>query len=386
MRANAVPVRAPRITMIGTRLDTMGGISSVVGVYREAGLFQRWDIDYIASHQDGSRSVKLGRFACAWCLFIGTLLARRPDLVHIHSSSGPSFWRKLMFFVPATALRVPVIFHIHAGRFPDFYARLPPTLGQPLVRWVLRRSARAVALSPYWATVLARIEPRARISVVLNPVQMPESSGREPIDGKVVCLGRLSRSKGTPELIRAFAAISARHPEATLHLAGDGDTRTVEDDCAALGIAGRVHLPGWVRGEAKEALLRSAAIYVLPSHVEGLPMGVLEAMARGVPVVASSVGGVPDAVRDGRDGLLVAVDDVESLSVALDRLLSDPALAARLGASARERAAREFSSERVVESLSALYREVLRWRDSPDRARRSRPAGEDAPPEREPRQ
>ena len=376
MSGDEVCARAPRITMIGTDFDTMGGISSVVGVYRDAGLFQRWDIGYVASHQDGPRWAKLLRFARAWCRFVFRLLARRPDLVHIHSSSGPSFWRKLTFFVPATAMRVPVIFHIHAGRFPRFYERLHPRIGQPLVRWVLRRSACVVALSPYWATILERIERHAKVRVVFNPVQIPNCLDHHPVDGKIVCLGRLSRSKGTPELVRAFAAISVRHPQATLHLAGDGDTRTVEQDCAALGIAGRVHLLGWVRGEAKESLLRSAAIYVLPSHFEGLPMGVLEAMARGIAVVASSVGGVPDAVRDGRDGLLVPIDNVERLAAALDRLLSDPSLAKQLGASAHERAAHAFSSERIVENLSALYRDVLGWDDKPGDADRGAAVGE----------
>ncbi len=376
--------RPPRITMVGTRLDTMGGISSVVNAYRDAGLFERWNVRYIASHQDGASWRKLGRFMLGWLRFIGTLLLRRPDLVHIHSSSGASFWRKLTFFVPAVVLGVPVVFHIHAGRFPQFYDRLRPSIGRPLVRWVLRRSACTVALSPYWAGVLGRIAPGVRVRVVLNPVHVPAQPHHAPVPGKVVCLGRLSRDKGTPELVRAFAAVAGRHPEASLHLAGDGDTRPVQQDSAALGIASRVHVPGWVRGDAKEAMLRSAAIYVLPSHFEGLPMGVLEAMARGIPVLASAVGGVPDAVLDGRDGLLVPVGDVQRLTAALDRMLSDAPLRARLGSSARARATREFSAARIVEDLGELYREVLAHGKA-GFARRDNSGGEPLPPREQPR-
>jgi glycosyltransferase involved in cell wall biosynthesis len=113
-----------------------------------------------------------------------------------------------------------------------------------------------------------------------------------------------------------------------------------------------------VRDSAKERLLRGAWALALPSHVEALPMAVLESLAAGVPVVATRVGAIPSAVEDGRAGLLVAPRDVGALSAALVRLLGDAGLRKAMGRAARQRALEEFSSEVVVPRVEALWREI----------------------------
>jgi glycosyltransferase involved in cell wall biosynthesis len=125
-----------------------------------------------------------------------------------------------------------------------------------------------------------------------------------------------------------------------------------------LGIASSVAIEGWVEGEARERVMRKAWVLVLPSHVEALPMAVLESLAAGVPVVASRVGGVPALVEDERHGLLVDARDVPGIAHALQRILTDLPLRKAMGRSARDRAVTEFSSELIVPRVEALWREI----------------------------
>jgi glycosyltransferase involved in cell wall biosynthesis len=112
---------------------------------------------------------------------------------------------------------------------------------------------------------------------------------------------------------------------------------------------------GWLGREAAGQLLSRASVFVLPSYAEGLPMSVLEAMAAGCPVVATRVGGIPDLITDGVDGLLVPPGDPHALAAALERILRDPAFARQLGNAARQTIANRYTAERSLERLEQLY-------------------------------
>ena len=351
--------KAPYVLMLGTGLATRGGVSSVARTYREQGLFGRWNVAYLATHGSGSFGRKLCIMLGAIGSFLVRLVANRPALVHMHVASRASFWRKLVFFALARLARVPVLLHVHGGGFERFYEGSSRWLTQPLIRWMLGSAAQVFALSPRWSDFFRRIAPAARVSVLPNPVT-PAGLADEPVPGRIAFLGRLSRNKGVFELLQAFAIAAAQHPEAELLLGGEGERRPVEDDIERLGIRGRVRLLGWIEGEAKDRLLATSTVFALPSYVEGVPVCVLEAMTHGVPVVVSDVGGLPDIVADGVEGLMVAPGDVPALAAALRRLLDDPAAARAMGARGRERARREFEAPVVCDRLEHTYEQFIR--------------------------
>ncbi len=161
------------------------------------------------------------------------------------------------------------------------------------------------------------------------------------------------------DLLEAVARVAPEFPDLRVALAGDGEVREVEDRARALGIKDHIHVMGWVSDEAKERLLREAAVYVLPSYNEGLPMSVLEAMAVGLPVVSTAIAGIPDAVTDGVEGRLVTPGDVDALAGALFELLGCAETRRRMGLAAREKVRRTFSAEVVLPQLEALYGELL---------------------------
>src|SRR5205085_12513615 len=167
--------------------------------------------------------------------------------------------------------------------------------------------------------------------------RIPDSVGVEAELAEVLFAGRRSAEKGIEELLAPTAGMN-------VVIAGDGPLRHL--------VPGGL---GFVPHDELERLYARAAVVVLPSYREGLPLCVLEAMAHGRPVVASAVGGIPELVEDGVTGYLAEPGDVEGLRAALRRLLDDPTLRRRMGAAARRRMAERCSWERVTAATLEAY-------------------------------
>jgi glycosyltransferase involved in cell wall biosynthesis len=188
----------------------------------------------------------------------------------------------------------------------------------------------------------ARRVGAADVRWIPNGVEIPATVGEEANPPEVLFVGRLSPEKGISELVEATRGLN-------LVVAGDGPLRSLVPN--ALGFVSHKHV---------ERLLARAAVVVLPSHREGLPMVLLEAMAHGRPVVATRVGGMPSMVEEGRTGILVEPGEPTALRAAIERLLDDPDSRRRLGAAAREKVAELCSWDRVVEQTLAAYEDALR--------------------------
>lgn len=348
--------------MLGTDFSTMGGISSVVGVYRNSGMLRRQQVRYIATHCDGSNITRLAIMCRAWLTFMGLLLRGQVELLHVHLASRASFWRKLMFIAPANWARVPTLIHLHGAEFDDFYERECGTLAKAMVRWVFDRSSRVVVLSTVWAQWVRGVTEKAEVRVIHNPVIIANS----PVDwdlrtpGLGLFLGRMGKRKGTFDLLECLARARASGSRAELALAGDGDAGEVRAMIAHLSLDDSVQVLGWVRGDVKQYELNRASFYVLPSYKEGLPMSLIEAMAAGLPVISTTVGGIPELVTHGVEGFLVEPGDLVDLSGRLVELSGNSELAQRMGAAARQKVEGQFDSRVVLPQMESLYAELRR--------------------------
>lgn len=195
--------------------------------------------------------------------------------------------------------------------------------------------------------------PPAKCHVILNAMEDPGLFRKLPTTSNIVCSARFDPCKGQDVLIEAFARIAPRFPDAKLELLGAGKC---EADCRelarALGVSDRCFFRGAVPRHIAIDAMAQAMTFVLPSRMDNCPLALIEAMAVGAPVVATNVGGIPEMVRDGLDGLLVPPDDALALSEKLASLLSDVALRQQFG----ERAWQRFSS--TFELTSAARRQV----------------------------
>jgi glycosyltransferase involved in cell wall biosynthesis len=294
-------------------------------------------------------------------LMIGRLyrMIRRlqPDLVHLHSRIGAD----LMGGVAARLARVPVV---HTRRVDN-----------PEPRWLValkyRLHDRVIAISEGIARVLhseglppAKLR-MVRSAVVARDFAQPCRPGliRErlglPEDALLLgVVAQLIERKGHAVLLEALPALLAEQPRLQVLFFGRGPLAgTLEQQIRAAGFGGRVHLAGF-RDDLAE-LLPCLSMLVHPALMEGLGVSLLQASAAGVPIIATRVGGIPEAVEDNVTGILIPPADAVALERAMRVLLSDAALRERLGRSGAKRARREFSVDRMVEGNLEVYRELL---------------------------
>lgn len=240
-------------------------------------------------------------------------------------------------------------------------------------RIAYRFAHRVLANSPAVGELVVREEgvPRKRLVVIPNfvdegafePLQderrawLRRRLGLADDDLAIGIVANLYPVKNQAMLLRAFARIAPAWPAARLVLVGEGRERgALESQAASLGLVGRVLLPGTVPHEP--GMASAFEVAVLSSHEEGFPNWVVEAMAAARPVVATAVGGVPDAVVEGETGYLVAPDDDAAMAGAIEGLLADPGRRSRLGAAGTERARRLYHVDAVMGSLESLYGEL----------------------------
>ena len=346
-----------KTVMIGTSYDSKGGIASVVNTYRAAGMFDRWGVVYLPTHCDKGNLHKFLIVIKGYAKFMGLLARGQVGLLHAHVASRSSFLRKSMFILLAVAARRPVIFHLHGAEFMQYYHEECGAVRKCFVRFVLDHCAVIIGLSRSWQANLVKITSNRNVICIPNPVSFQNRSAlqlpREPVT--LLFLGRLEKRKGIYQLLEAIAKLSPSFPKIRLLAGGDGDLKNVAEHAGQLGIQDRITLLGWVQGSQKEDLLARATLFVLPSYNEGLPMGVLEAMAAGLPVISTTVGGIPDAVEDGVEGLLISPGNVDALCAAIKKLFLSSQLRQQMGEAAVRKVRDQFAPNRVVPKIEALY-------------------------------
>ncbi len=291
------------------------------------------------------------------------LLASGVDLVHLHT--GRAAW------LGGLAARLARLCAVTTRRQDRALPRSPRLL--LLYRRLMRRT---VAISPAVAERLRALDLGASLVTIPSAVDaeaLRPRRGRDPVRGElglapedfaVLTLAALVPRKGVDVLIRGLAALRGSTPRTVLLVAGDGPERArLEELARELGVGASVRFLG--QREDKAELLAACDVFALASRAEGLGVAALEAMALARPVVVSRVGGLGEAVVDGRTGLLVEPGDVAGLAAALARLRDDPALRARLGAQGPVRVHEGFEVEQMVASYERLYREVLAEESDP---------------------
>jgi glycosyltransferase involved in cell wall biosynthesis len=198
--------------------------------------------------------------------------------------------------------------------------------------------------------------PRAKAALLWNGIDLGRFRPTGPVPGgPAVVVARLSPEKDVANFVRAAALLRDQEPAFRGLVAGDGPCRDdLRRESADRRLGGVLEYLGVVRDVPP--LLARAGVFVLPSLAEGISLTLLEAMACGLPVVATAVGGTPEAVEDGVTGLLVPAADPAALAAAVRRVWRDPELGRRLGAAGRRRAERHFDVARLARSYEALYR------------------------------
>jgi phosphatidyl-myo-inositol alpha-mannosyltransferase len=274
-----------------------------------------------------------------------------PDVVHLHEPFAPS---ASAFALTAEA---PLVATFHSGvdRSRAYDAAAP----------ALRRAARRIGVRIAVSERAAQVAHRrlgGAYRVIPNGIAVERFLAAVPADlgpgTKVAFVGRLHRRKGFPTAVEAFGALAAGRPDLRMVVVGDGVDRAALDQLDPATRARVVHLGTRPNADLPSILAACDAFMAPNTGGESFGLVLLEAMASSVPVVASDIPGFDEIVTDGLDGLLVPPGDADALASGIARLLDDPALAARLVASGRSRAA-QFDWSIVAERVEEAYRDAV---------------------------
>ncbi len=354
----------PRPVLVISYLPpTPGGIATWAGILRIGApkTRRRFLFERVGGPRSGDRGWAALKILHAVRLVVGLmrrLVLNRPQLVHLNSCVSPlGVWRDLLVASLVRVCRLPLVVHYH-GSLPDLMNRLSPRSRLGL-RGLMRMASVNIAVTRASEALLKSQCPASRSAYLPNFVEdewrdraaakAEVGNGARP---RAVYAGRLSVDKGTIDLLGA----ARRLPHVDFVLMGEVSKevrRAVEE--APTNVTATGHL---ARDEVLERFLESDLL-VFPSHREGSPNAVLEAMAAGLPVVSTRVGGLPELIDDGRGGYLVSPAAVEELTDAVSRLVADRECARRMGRHNCTICFEKFSFSVVFESLSTIYDEIV---------------------------
>lgn len=338
-----------KVLFVGPDVNAQGGIASVLRSYSHCVA----PFHYVRSNS--AKGTIPGLFALVMLLFRLPYFkwAKSIKIIHIHSASGKSFVRKSLIIKVAKMLGYKIVFHSHSGYFKDYVTKV----GKSKICSILDKCDAIVVLSNVWKRYFEEELGYKNVCVINNIVYKVDKIKNNNRHGKLkmLFLGLICDNKGIFDLVNMIAEHKSElEDKIELNVGGVGEDVRLQNMIDQYGLAQMVKPLGWVSGDLKNELLADCDVCVLPSYVEGVPISILEAMANGKAVIASTVGGIPEIVEDNVTGLLHAPGDKEGIYKAVKYVNENSDALSRFGHKGYEKVI-AFYPEAVVLSLKQLY-------------------------------
>ena len=358
----------PVALLLGPDLGAPSGVSTHLSLLFGSKLAEEFSLAHFQVGSEGRNEGLFGRLmrVLGSPILLGlAVLARGASIVHVNTSmDARAYWRDLAYVIAAKLCGARVLYQVHGGALPQqFFGR--SRLLSSFLRGTLRIPDAIVVLAREELQAYRGFVPSQRVLAIPNAIdctlysslERPQANAAAPL--KLLYIGRVVRDKGLYEALEGLKAAQARGVRANLVIAGSGpEEQSLKRFAEKQGLCGTVAFAGPVFGEGKLQLLAAADVFLLPSYREGLPYALLESMAAGTPVITTRVGGIPDVVIDGVNGLFVPRRDALSIARAIITLAGDRRALARMSEACKRTIAAGYSVERQSEELCQLYWEM----------------------------
>jgi glycosyltransferase involved in cell wall biosynthesis len=358
----------PVVVILGPSRAAVSGVSTHVNLLLESTLGEEFEMVHFQVGSEGRNENRVTRFLrllMSPFMLAATIVFCHASIVHINSSLNlRAYWRDLAYLFVAKALGARVVYQVHGGELPQrFLAR--SRLFTSFLRWTLGLPDLVVLLAQVELTAYREFIPAQRLALLPNAVDtrpfgwVPTVMSHPEDPLRLVYIGRVAREKGLYEALQAVRLAHELGVDTRLVIGGAGpEEGRLKRYAQALGISGRICFAGPVFGSDKVKLLSGSDVMLLPSYSEGLPYALLEAMAAGIPVIATPVGAIPDVVADGTHGFLVPPRDGKALAEALAVLAGDRERLSWMSRACRRRIRAAYSIDRLAREFALHYAEV----------------------------
>ncbi len=358
----------PVVLVLGPHRAAVSGVSTHVNLLLDSPLADDFEMVHFQVGSEGRSEnalTRLLRLLVSPFALAATIVFRHVSIVHLNTSLNlRAYWRDLAYLFVAKMLGARVLYQVHGGELPrQFFAgrkRLTAFL-----RWTLGQPDVVVVLARCELDAYREFIPEQNVVVLPNgidcrpfsAVPTVQSAPADPL--RLIYIGRVAREKGLYETLQAIRLAHELGVDARLVIGGAGaEEGRLKRYAQALGIGARVVFAGPVFGADKVKLMAGADAMVLPSYSEGLPYALLEAMAAGIPVIATPVGAIPDVVTEGTHGMLVPARDGKAIAEAVVALARDRERLTWMSRACRRRIRAAFSIERLAGELAPHYTQL----------------------------
>lgn len=351
--------------MIGNHETVHGGITSVIKQI----LGHEWtegkvNIRFLPSYKGGNNIQKILYFLRVVKEYKSILKKDSPDLVYIHMSHHGSFDRASVLQKTAKKYNVPTVVHLHGSEFKKYYDECSDKK-RKAISVFFEDCGAVITLGALWKQYIRSIAPKAKIHVLTNSIYIPQQAVIQEQTGvNVLFLGVLIQRKGVTDLLQAVKKLvdgkKLEGIHVRFHIGGTGqEEEALKQYVRENQLDGYVDFLGWVDGETKKKVMETNQIFILPSYNEGLPIAILEAISYGMPVIATNVGCIAEAVLEGENGFLFNPGDVDGYANALQRLITDYPLRQLMAKRSRELAEKEFDERKYFIKLAEVFQSAL---------------------------
>jgi glycosyltransferase involved in cell wall biosynthesis len=368
-----------KVMILGPLPPTVGGITTLIQEILRSKMLrgyaftvfdtQRPTYDYCKEVWDYSLVFRIGWFrlvkSFVWTVahlmsFPFALLRNRPSVVHVNSVGYWVYWENGIYVLLSKIFGKRALFHIHGGGFEDFYDK-SNRIFKVLIRGILTLPDKIIVLSPSWRKFMSKLVSQNKIEVIENFVDSSAFSkvNREKTSDRNVTVlfvgGYGAKAKGLYDFINAASLATKMCKTIKFVLLACSGIKGLATLCKEKGITENTRIEGYLRGTEKLELFANSDIFVLPSYAEGFPVTMLEAMAAGLPIIASSVGAIPDVIKDGENGFLIEPGDYTTLARKICLLASDKNLRNKMAENNVNRVTRNYDKDIILRKLSDVY-------------------------------
>jgi len=293
------------------------------------------------------------------------LIKNRPDIVHINTASYWSFWENAIYVYLSRIFGTKTILHIHGSDFEIFYKE-SNYFFKLLIGLTLIFPEKIIVLSQYWKQLVGKLAPMDKISVITNFV---DSSAYDsfPVEKKfsndkiniLFIGGQEAKRKGLYDVINAIQIVTSQNKNVLFVLANCSGVKGLNALCERKKVSSYTKILGYLSKEEKTKVFCNSDLYLLPSYSGGLPISILEAMATGLPIIASSVGSIPEVIQDGKNGFLIEAGDYKALAEKIKLLIRNKDLRQQMAINNVKKIAANYDKNVVLLQLRNEYDKLL---------------------------
>ena len=345
-----------KVLMVGSAEQSGGGVASVLRLMKTMPFWKKYHCGWLGTQIQRSYGVKLWYALKAYAKALFTIW--QYDIVHFHTVPDKIC---LIIQMPVLLLallgRKKIIMHIHMGN------QLEDHTDNKLFIWCLNHADCVVLLAKKWQNLFEVLFPTVkatRTAVIYNACASTLAVDYSVKEKSIIFAAHLDENKRADLLLQAWKNLKVDFPDWHITIMGNGDVEKYSRMSHEMGLDDSVTFTGYITGKEKEDIWNKASIYCMCSRHEGFPMVVLEAWARGIAVVTTPVGGLPDVIEEGKNCLTFPFGDAEGLEKQLRRLMESPELRREMAEYSKRFGEKTFSPEKVNKSIERLYSQILR--------------------------